>query len=160
MFSYPDFKKPFDLTTDASGHGLGAVLSQGRPITMISRTLRDNDINFATNERELHAIVWALKNLRNYLYGVKNMNIYTDHQPLIFAVSEKNTKAKIKRWKDFIDEHNANIIYKPGKENYVADSLSRQSINALEDSTDSDIARIHSEESLTYTIETTDKPVN
>jgi len=44
LLSYPDFTKPFDLTTDASGLGLGAVLSQGgRPITMISRTLRDNE---------------------------------------------------------------------------------------------------------------------
>lgn len=76
MLLYPDFKKPFDLTTDASSHGLGAVLSQnGKPITMISRTLKDREMHFATNERELLAIVWALKNLCNYLYGVKNLNI-------------------------------------------------------------------------------------
>lgn len=161
MLLYPDFKKPFDLTTDASSHGLGAVLSQdGKPITMISRTLKDREVNFATNERELLAIVWALKTLRNYLYGVKNLNIFTDHQPLTFAVSDKNPNSKLKRWKAFVDEHNANIIYKPGKENYVADALSRQSINALENDAASDAATIHSEISMTYTIETTDKPVN
>jgi len=67
LVSYPDFKRPLDLTTDASGLSLGAVLSQdGRPITMISRGLRDNEINYATNERELFTIVWVLKNLRNY----------------------------------------------------------------------------------------------
>jgi len=66
LLSYPDFKRPFDLTTDASVFGLGAVLSQdGRPITMISRALRDSEENYATNEQELLAIVWALKNLRN-----------------------------------------------------------------------------------------------
>ena len=98
MLLYPDYQKPFDLTTDASSSGLGAVLSQDKkPITMISRTLRDNELNFATNERELLAIVWALKTLRNYLYGVKNLNIYTDHQPLTFAVSDKNPNVKIKR---------------------------------------------------------------
>jgi len=162
MLRYPNFKKCFDLTTDASGHGLGAVLSQeGRPITMISRTLRDKEADFAANERELLAIVWALKSLRNYLYGVKELNIYTDHQPLTFSVSDRNPNAKIKRWKAFIDEHNANMIYKPGKENYVADALSRQNINALDSNTQcSDLATIHSEQSLTYTIETTDKPVN
>lgn len=83
IYAYPNLKKPFDLTTNASGHGIGDVLSQdGRPITRISRTLRDNEMNFATNERELLAIVWALKNLRNYLYGVKSLNIFSDHQPL------------------------------------------------------------------------------
>jgi len=54
MLRYPDYKKAFDLTTDASAYGIGAVLSQeGRPITMITRTLKDREINYATNEREL-----------------------------------------------------------------------------------------------------------
>ncbi|KAH8238642.1 hypothetical protein KR026_007643, partial [Drosophila bipectinata] len=57
---YPDFSRPLDLTTDASSTGIGAVLSQDkRPITMISRTLKDREVNYATNERELLAIVWA-----------------------------------------------------------------------------------------------------
>jgi ribonuclease HI len=161
MLLYPDYRKPFDLTTDASSTGLGAVLSQdGKPITMISRTLKDHELHFATNERELLAIVWALKNLRTYLYGVQNLNIYTDHQPLTFAVSDKNPNAKIKRWKAFIDDHNAKIFYKPGKENNVADALSRQSVFALEEDASSDLATIHSEESLTYTIDSSDKPIN
>lgn len=42
--SYPDFTKPFDLTTDASGFELCVALSQdNRPITVISHTLRDNE---------------------------------------------------------------------------------------------------------------------
>jgi len=93
MLRYPDYKKPFDLTTDASAYGIGAVLSQeGRPISMISRTLRTPEVNYATNERELLAIVWALSKLRHYLYGVKDINIFTDHQPLTFSVSESNPK--------------------------------------------------------------------
>jgi len=60
ILKYPDFQKLFDLTTDASASGIGAVLSQeGRPITMISRTLRQAEQNYATNERELLAIVWV-----------------------------------------------------------------------------------------------------
>ncbi|KAH8249821.1 hypothetical protein KR038_002245 [Drosophila bunnanda] len=44
ILSYPDYKKAFDLTTDASAFGIGAVLSQeGRPTTMISRTLKDRE---------------------------------------------------------------------------------------------------------------------
>jgi len=146
ILTYPDFKLPFDFTTDASASGIGAVLSQkGRPITMISRTLKDCELNYATNERELLAIVWAIGKLQNYLYGTKEIRIFTDHQPLTFAVSERNTNAKIKRWKAFIEEHNAKVFYKPGKENFVADALSRQNINAKQGEPQSDVATIHSE---------------
>jgi len=100
---------------------------------MISRTLKDREINYATNERELLAIIWALAKLRHYLYAVKDINIFTDHQPLTFAVSESNPNAKIKRWKARIDESGARIFYKPGKENLVADALSRQQLNAMEE---------------------------
>ncbi|KAH8289077.1 hypothetical protein KR054_002896, partial [Drosophila jambulina] len=122
--------------------------------------LANCELNYATNERELLAIVWAIGKLQNYLYGTKEIRIFTDHQPLTFAVSERNTNAKIKRWKAFIEEHNAKLFYKPGKENFFPDALSRQNINAMQNEPQSDVATIHSELSLTYTVESTDKPVN
>jgi len=74
ILRYPDFKLPFDLTTDASASGIGAVLSQNiLPITMISRTLKDCELNYATNEKKLLAIVWAIGKLQNYLYGSKEI---------------------------------------------------------------------------------------
>jgi len=94
------------------------------------------------------------------LYGSREINIFTDHQPLTFAVADKNTNAKIKRWKAYIDQHNAKVFYKPGKENFVADALSRQNLNALQDEPKSDAVTVHSEISLTSTIEATDKPLN
>jgi len=162
LLLYPDFEKPFDLTTDASSHAIGAVLSQeGRPITMISRTLSATEENYATNERELLAIVWALKNLRHYLYGVNRLNIFTDHQPLTFAVSDKNPNSKIKRWKAFIEEFSPTFHYKPGKDNVVADALSRQFINAVtHSSSDSSMQVCTSELSLTEVIPTVQNPVN
>lgn len=122
----PDFNKPFELTTDASNFAIGAVLSQNRhPITFISRTLTKTEQNYATNEKEILAIVWALQKLRNYLYGVADLTIYTDHQSLIHSISEKNPNTKLKRWKNFIAEFGADIKYKPGYQNVVADALSR-----------------------------------
>lgn len=83
----PDFGKPFELTTDASNSAIGAVLSQERnPITFISRTLTKTEQNYATNEKELLAVVWALQKLRNYLYGIADLTIYTDHQSLSTSV--------------------------------------------------------------------------
>lgn len=130
----PDFNKKFILTTDASNEAVGAVLSQdGKPITFISKTLSSTEQNYATNEKELYAIVWALRNLRNYLYGISNLEIHTDHQPLSFAVSTRNPNTKIKRWRSFIEEFSPKIIYKPGVTNVVADALSRQYLNNISD---------------------------
>lgn len=99
---------------------------------MFFGNMKDREANYVTNECELLAIVWALAKLRHYLYGVKDINIFTDHQSLTFAVSEGNPSSKIRRWKTRIDETGANLFYKPGKENHVADALSRQKVNALE----------------------------
>ena len=70
------------------------------------------------------AIFWALQTFRNYLYGTK-FKILTDHQPLTFSLSARNTNAKLKRWKAYLEEHDYSIEYKPGKSNVVADALSR-----------------------------------
>lgn len=138
----PDFKKPFELTTDASNFALGAVLSQEKhPITFISRSLSTTEQSYAANEKELLAVVWALQKLRNYLYGVANLTIYTDHQSLIYSISENNPNTKLKRWKNLIAEYGAEIKYKPGHQNIVADALSRHQINHTSYST------VHSTES-------------
>ncbi|GBP14313.1 Retrovirus-related Pol polyprotein from transposon gypsy [Eumeta japonica] len=77
IFAFPNFEKEFHLTTDASSCALGAVLEQeGKPVTFISRTLNKAEENYATNEKEMLAIVWALKTLRNYLYGSAAVKIF------------------------------------------------------------------------------------
>lgn len=160
LLVYPDYNKDFELTTDASAVALGAVLSQnGRPVTMISRTLSAAEANYATKERELLAIVWALKNLRHFLYGVSGIRIYTDHQPLTFAMSDRNANSKMKRWGAFIEEFAPKFFYKPGKENVVADALSRQYIKQLSENDDDDHT-IHSEISSTNVIKSIKFPVN
>lgn len=140
ILAFPDFEKPFNLTTDASNYAIGAVLSQGeigkdKPIAYISRSLNKTEEGYATNEKEMLAIVWALDNLRNYLYGAKKIKIYTDHQPLTYALGNRNFNAKLKRWKARIEEYNHELIYKPGRSNFVADALSRlkTSVNHISD---------------------------
>lgn len=161
MLSYPDFSKEFKLTTDDSDYAIGAVLEQDhRPITFISRSLSKTEEAYATNEKEMLAIVWALKSLRHYLYGYSKVVIYTDHQPLTFSNSAQNNNPKLKRWRDFMGEYNHELRYKPGVANIVADALSRAppkpSINTLSSS-----ATIHSDDSsshnLIYSVET---PIN
>jgi len=93
--------------------------------------------------RELLAILWALDTLHHYLYG-KNY-IYM------------STNSKIKRWKERVKERSVEVLYKPGKDNFVADALSHQNVHSLQDAPESDAATGHSQESLTYVIEYTDK---
>lgn len=126
---YPDYNKPFILTTDASDFAIGAVLSQGeigrdKPIHFASRTLAKSEEGYSVPEKEMLAIYWALQTFRNYLYGAK-FKVLTDHQPLTFSLSARNTNAKLKRWKAYLEEHDYTIEYRPGKSNVVADALSR-----------------------------------
>ena len=85
LLQYPDFTRPFVLTTDASNDAIGPVLSQGPigkdlPIAYASRTLNSAERNYPTVEKELLAIVWGCKYFRQYLYG-RTFTIVTDHRP-------------------------------------------------------------------------------
>lgn len=136
ILQYPDFDKPFVLTTDASNVALGAILSQGPigkdlPVAYASRTLNNAEHNYSTVEKELLAIVWATEHFRPYLYGRK-FKIVTDHQPLQWLFNLKNPNSKLARWRIRLEEFDFEIMYKKGVENTNADALSRITINAKE----------------------------
>lgn len=140
LLQYPDYDKPFILTTDASNVALGAVLSQGqvgsdKPVAYASRTLSDTETRYSTIERELLAIIWATKHFRPYLYGRK-FYIYTDHRPLAWLNSLKDPNSKLTRWRLRLQDFDFEIIYKNGKQNTNADALSRIKINALDSDDD------------------------
>lgn len=89
--------------------------------------------NWNTTEREAYAAVAALKHFRHYLYGSKT-TLYTDHQPLKTLQSNPNPSPKVSRWLDTISEHGTllNIQHVPGKQNLVADALSRPGLNHVD----------------------------
>lgn len=176
---YPDFNKEFLLTTDASDYAIGAVLSQGvigkdRPIAFASRTLNKTEEKYSATEKEFLAIVWAVKHFRPYIYGRK-FKLYTDHQPLAYSMS--NTNSRIIRGKLALEEFDYEIIYKPGKQNVIADALSRIKLDEINSnpqtqqsmeidknsnsSNTSDLETIHSaDDSDDYFIKYTEKPIN
>ena len=129
ILQYPDFTKPFVLTTDASGKAIGAVLSQGKigqdlPIAYASRILNKAEENYSTIEKELLAIVWATQHFRPYVYGTK-FKIVTDHKPLTWLFNVKDPGSRLMRWKLKLAEYDYTIEYKAGKTNKNADALSR-----------------------------------
>lgn len=160
ILAYPDFSREFDLTTDASNYAMGAVLSQdNRPIVYLSKTLSKAEEHYATNEKEMLAIVWALKSLRNYLYGSTKLKIFTDHLPLTYALNNKNANFKLKRWKAFLEDFNYELKYKPGSTNVVADALSRPPKDTTQ--VNSMTSTQHSDESSSSNlIQYTNAPIN
>ncbi|XP_046393726.1 uncharacterized protein LOC124161448 [Ischnura elegans] len=129
ILQYPDFSRPFLLTTDASNKALGAILSQGTPgkdlpIAYASRALNKAEKNYSTIEKELLAIVWGTQYFRPYLYGRK-FTIITDHKPLTWIFNVKDPSSRLMRWRIKMEEYDYEIIYKKGKLNSNADALSR-----------------------------------
>jgi len=91
------------------------------------------------------------------------IKIQSDHQPLSFAISDKNPNIEIKRWYSFKESFTPKVIYKPGTTNVVADALSRIQINNLTDSNESvsDLNTQQSaESSFENVIQETRKPLN
>ncbi|KAG7674333.1 hypothetical protein KSW81_006127 [Nannochloris sp. 'desiccata'] len=128
----PEFGKPFVITTDASEFAVGAVLSQStpegeRPVAFISQTLSDTERRWPTHDRELHAIVCALKRWRHYVEGVP-ITVLTDHNSLKYFMEQKELSKRQVRWLETLLEYGNDLLikYLPGKANVVADALSRR----------------------------------
>ena len=136
ILSFPDFNKPFLLETDASGRGLGAVLSQKQAdgryhlIAYASRVMNETEQRYHLNKQEFLALKWAVtEQFHEYLspYG-KNRNefvVQTDNNPLTYIFSSANLDAAGQRWVARLASYNFSLEYQKGQDNTVADFLSR-----------------------------------
>ena len=137
MLTFPRENVPTAITTDASDTAVGAVLEQKvnghwKPLAFFSRQLRPPEQRYSAFDRELLALYLAVRHFRHFLEG-RIFGIYTDHKPLIFAFSKiaDPWSARQQRHLAYVSEYSTDIRHIDGKNNCVADALSRVRINTI-----------------------------
>src|SRR5438477_1544422 len=129
----PDPDGEFEVTTDASedAKAVGAVLTQNsHPVAYESTKLNTHQLNYPVHDKEMCAIMHALGRWRPFLLG-RHFKVYTDHRSLGHFKTQRNLNQRQLRWQEKAADYDMEILYKPGKENVVADALSRIRINLL-----------------------------
>ncbi|KAK1628385.1 hypothetical protein QYE76_002700 [Lolium multiflorum] len=122
----PNFAKTFEIECDASGLGIGGVLMQdGKPVAYYSEKLDGARLNYPIYDKELYALVRVLEVWQHYLWP-KEFVIHSDHESLKYLKSQHNLNKRHAKWVEFIESFPYVIKYKKGKENVVADALSRK----------------------------------
>ena len=138
VLSYPRFghDREFILETDASGIGLGAVLSQKQddghvhPIAYASRSLNAHEKNYGISELETLGLVWAVRYFRPYLLGHHTI-VYTDHSACLSLLNTPRPSGKLARWALTIQEMNLTLKHRSGRQNVNADALSRNPASSV-----------------------------
>ncbi len=134
---YPDFTKPFILTTDASQYALGFVLSQERetgehPVAYGSRLLKGAERNYGNHDREWLAIISGIRHFRSYLYG-RYFKVRTDHQAIPLIHKGKAMSQRVCKWLLETEGYHFDVEYTPATKIRHADALSRVRWDLLEE---------------------------
>ena len=134
----PDFDKVFEVECDASGVGIGGILSQDcHPIAYFSEKLNEAKKKYSTYDKklfikkkktydkELYVVVQALRYWSHYLAPHKFV-IYSDHDALHHINSQKKLNAHHVPWVKYLQRFSFVLRHKFGVDNKVADALSRR----------------------------------
>ena len=122
----------FVVQTDACDTGLGGILWQRveeeeRPIACISRKLNVHEKNYAIIEKECLAIKWAIGKFHDYLLGYPFI-VRADHAPVRWLNENKDTTSRRMRWALALQSYDFSVEYIRGKDNFLADILSRNAV--------------------------------
>ena len=133
ILAYPDHSRPFELHTDASSKGLGAVLYQEREgrhhvIAYASRSLKKSERHYPAHKLEFLALKWAItEKFKDYLHSQKFL-VRTDNNPLTYVFTTAQLDATGHRWVAALAAYDFVIKYKPGKQMADADAMSRHPV--------------------------------
>ena len=130
ILKHPDLSKKFYLQSDASDKAIGAILLQEHkeilcPIGYYSRKLNKSQLNYSTIEKEMFAIVQAIKKWESIVYGSK-IEIFTDHKSLEYIRTSPMKNRRVQYWSMYLTQFDYKIRHISGIKNFKADFLSRQ----------------------------------
>ena len=122
------------LQVDASKDGLGGCIMQnGQPIAYGSRSLTKTEQNYAQIEKEMLGIVYGATKFHSNIFGQK-VTVESDHRALeilfkkpLYLVPPRIAKMMLK-----VQKYDLNVIFKPGKEMFISDTLSRKPLKTTE----------------------------
>lgn len=128
-----DFKRPFRIQVDACDIGAGAVLLQEdfhtralHPICYYSCKFLSHQRNYSTIEKECLALLLALRKFNFFIYDSPHeVEVQTDHNPIKFIHKMQNSNQRLMRWALELQDYNIKISHIRGKDNIIADTLSR-----------------------------------
>lgn len=140
LLAHPRDNAPLAIVSDASDTAVGATLQQlvnteWQPLAFFSKKLSVTESKYGAYDRELLAIYLAVKHFR-HMVETRDFTIFTDHKPITFAFQQKPEKCSPRQFRhlDYISQFTTDIRYVPGKQNIVADALSR--VEVLSDTLD------------------------
>jgi len=128
----PDQTKPFVLNCDACKFAIGATLQQDhgnglQPVAFFSAKMSDAERNYDVREQEFMALFKACMHWRHYLHGTQPFMLLTDHDSLKYHKTMPHLSGRLARWIEKMAEFDYKLQHIPGKDNVVADALSRRS---------------------------------
>ncbi len=108
-------------------------MQNGQPVAYASRALTEAETQYVQIEKELLAIVFACEHFEYYVYGREDVNVETDHQPLVPIVLKPLNKApnRLQRMLLRLQNFNLKVVYKKGQDVFLADTLSRAFLPAV-----------------------------
>ena len=114
ILTTPELTKTFVVECDASGNGIGVVLIQeGRPISFESRLIKGKDLHKPIYEKEMLAILHALKQWRPYLIG-RHFKVKKNHDSLKYFLEQILSSEEKQKWVTKMLGYDFEIIYKKG----------------------------------------------
>ena len=138
-----DPDRPTRLEVDASGFATGGALLQQdetgiwHPIAFRSSSMQPAERNYEIHDREMLAIIEALKDWRHFLEGLPApFEIITDHSNLRYWRTTQDLSRRQARWATYLSRFHFTLTHRPGKANTQADPLSRFPTHQVTDAED------------------------